>query len=54
MTGANIRNAVLAAAFLAAEARTYINRDLLWRAGRGEYRSMRHLLGTPQPKAGRL
>ncbi|HET7502131.1 MAG TPA: ATP-binding protein [Kofleriaceae bacterium] len=45
MTGANIRNAVLAAAFLAAEHRTLIDRDLLRRAGRGEYRSMGHVLG---------
>jgi len=54
MTGANIRNAVLAAAFLAAEARTYINRDLLRRAGQGEYRSMGHVLGKGHQKSGRM
>ena len=54
MTGANIRNAVLTAAFMAAEERTYINRDLVRRAGRGEYRSMGHVLGTGHQKAGRL
>jgi ATPase family associated with various cellular activities (AAA) len=54
MTGANIRNAVLTAAFLAAEERTHINRNLLRRAGRGEYRSMGHVLGTDHQKTGRL
>jgi len=53
MTGANIRNAVLTAAFLAAEENTYINRNLLRRAGRGEYRSMGHVLGRDHQKPGR-
>jgi len=52
MTGANIRNAVITAAFLAIEENTYIGRDLLRRAGRGEYRSMGHVLGRDQPQRG--
>lgn len=40
MTGANIRNAVLAAAFLAAAESSAITQDHLRRAGRGEYRAM--------------
>ena len=40
MTGANIRNAVLAAAFLAASERSRITQAHLRRAGRGEYRAM--------------
>jgi len=45
MSGANIRNAVLSAAFLAAEEGTTITFDVLRRAARGEYRSMGHVLG---------
>ena len=52
MTGANIRNAVIAAAFLAAEERIHIGRDVLRRAGRGEYRSMGHVLGKDLPRRG--
>jgi SpoVK/Ycf46/Vps4 family AAA+-type ATPase len=40
MTGANIRNAVLAAAFLAASEGSPITEEHLRRAGRGEYRAM--------------
>ena len=40
MTGANIRNAVLAAAFLAASEGSPIAQDHLERAARGEYRAM--------------
>ncbi|MBL9015993.1 MAG: ATP-binding protein [Myxococcales bacterium] len=40
MTGANIRNAVLAAAFLAASGGSPITEEHLRRAGRGEYRAM--------------
>jgi len=40
MTGANIRNAVLAAAFLAASEKSRITQAHLRRAGRGEYRAM--------------
>lgn len=40
MTGANIRNAVLAAAFLAASENSPITEEHLRRAGRGEYRAM--------------
>lgn len=47
MTGANIRNAALAAAFLAAaEGQTTINHDTVRRAARGEYVSMGHVLST--------
>ena len=45
MTGANIRNAVLAAAFLAAEEGSIIGFEHLRRAARGEYRAMGHVLG---------
>lgn len=46
MTGANIRNATLAAAFLAAaEPNGAINQDLLVRAARSEYRAMGRVLG---------
>jgi SpoVK/Ycf46/Vps4 family AAA+-type ATPase len=45
MSGANIRNAVLAAAFLASEQDTVIGFDHLRRAARGEYRAMGHVLG---------
>jgi hypothetical protein len=45
MTGANIRNAVLAAAFLAAEEKSLIGFEHLRRAARGEYRAMGHVLG---------
>jgi len=45
MTGANIRNAAIAAAFLAANDRsTTISFDHLMRAARAEYRSMGHVL----------
>jgi hypothetical protein len=45
MTGAHIRNAVLAAAFLAAgDGATVISHDHFVRAGRAEYRSMGHVL----------
>ncbi len=44
MTGANIRNAVLGAAFLASEERSEIRADHLRRAARSEYRAMGHLL----------
>jgi hypothetical protein len=45
MTGAHIRNAVLAAAFLAAgDGASAITHDHLVRAGRAEYRSMGHVL----------
>jgi hypothetical protein len=44
MTGANIRNAVLAAAFLAAGEGRAIELDHLHRGGRGEYRSMGRVL----------
>ena len=45
MTGANIRNAVLAAAFLAAAGPGVIDQALLMRAGRAEYRAMGRVLG---------
>jgi ATPase family associated with various cellular activities (AAA) len=54
MTGANIRNAVLSAAFLAAEEGKTINRDFLRRAGRGEYRAMGHVLGKDHRNSDRL
>ena len=44
MTGANIRNAVLSAAFLAAAEETSITQDHLVRAARGEYRTMGRVL----------
>ncbi len=44
MTGANIRNAVLAAAFLAAGEHRAIGRDHLQRGARGEYRAMGRVL----------
>ena len=44
MTGANIRNAVIAAAFLAAEDGTHIGTSHLHRAARSEYRAMGHVL----------
>jgi len=44
MTGANIRNAVLAAAFLAATESTRITHEHLDRAAKGEYRTMGRLL----------
>jgi SpoVK/Ycf46/Vps4 family AAA+-type ATPase len=45
MTGAHIRNAALAAAFLAAgEGASQISQEHLLRAGRAEYRSMGHVL----------
>jgi len=54
MTGANIRNSVLSAAFLAAEEGQNIDMDVLRRAARGEYRAMGHVLGKDHRKAGRL
>jgi hypothetical protein len=44
MTGANIRNAVLGAAFLASDEGSEIRADHLRRAARSEYRAMGHLL----------
>jgi len=44
MTGANIRNAVLAAAFTAASEGTSIAQAHLDRAARGEYRAMGRVL----------
>jgi MoxR-like ATPase len=44
MTGANIRNAALAAAFLAAGANTEIDQGLVRRAARAEYRAMGRVL----------
>ena len=44
MTGANIRNAVLGAAFLASEEGSEIRADHLRRAARSEYRAMGHVL----------
>jgi hypothetical protein len=44
MTGANIRNAVISAAFLAAEEGQTITGDHLRRAARGEYRAMGRVL----------
>jgi hypothetical protein len=47
MTGANIRNAVLAAAFLAAaEGRNRIDQATVMQAARGEYLSMGHVLAA--------
>jgi hypothetical protein len=47
MTGANIRNAALAAAFLAAaEEKDSISEDVVMRAARGEYQAMGHLLAA--------
>jgi hypothetical protein len=45
MTGANIRNSVLAAAFLAADEGGAIEQQHLRRAARGEYRAMGRVLG---------
>jgi SpoVK/Ycf46/Vps4 family AAA+-type ATPase len=45
MTGANIRNASLAAAFLAAAAGGAISQELLVRAASSEYRAMGRVLG---------
>ncbi len=45
LSGANIRNAVLAAAFLAAAERAKITREHVLRALAGEYRSMGRVLG---------
>jgi SpoVK/Ycf46/Vps4 family AAA+-type ATPase len=44
MTGANIRNAVLAAAFMAASEGSPISQSHLERAARGEYRAMGRVL----------
>jgi SpoVK/Ycf46/Vps4 family AAA+-type ATPase len=47
MTGANIRNAALAAAFLAAaESRNKIDQATVMQAARGEYLSMGHVLAS--------
>jgi SpoVK/Ycf46/Vps4 family AAA+-type ATPase len=45
MTGANIRNSALAAAFLAARERGGISSDRVHRAARAEYRAMGRILG---------
>ncbi|MEZ4358827.1 MAG: ATP-binding protein [Kofleriaceae bacterium] len=45
MSGANIRNAVLAAAFLAASEGAVVGQAHLRRAARSEYRAMGHVLG---------
>jgi SpoVK/Ycf46/Vps4 family AAA+-type ATPase len=45
MTGANIRNAAIAACFLAASEATAVSQDHLERASRGEYASMGRQLG---------
>jgi len=54
MTGANIRNAVLAAAFLAADEGRTISQQHLRRAARSEYRAMGHVLGKDHGVGGRL
>ena len=47
MSGANIRNAALAAAFLAAaDGRGTIDQETVIAAGRGEYLSMGQVLAT--------
>jgi hypothetical protein len=52
MTGANIRNAAIGAAFLAAaDYVTHINHDYLVRAARAEYRSMGASLEAVTPRA---
>jgi SpoVK/Ycf46/Vps4 family AAA+-type ATPase len=48
LTGANIRNAVLAAAFLAAGEDKPIGQEHLVRGARGEYRAMGRVLGKGQ------
>jgi hypothetical protein len=53
MTGANIRNAVLSAAFLAADEGVSIRQDHLLRAARGEYRAMGHVLAKDHSRRGR-
>lgn len=55
MTGANIRNAAVAAAFYAArDGATEIHQEHLLRAGRAEYRSMGHVLADrPRGTLGR-
>jgi hypothetical protein len=45
MTGANIRNASLAAAFLAAASNQSLSQEVLVRAARSEYRAMGRVLG---------
>ena len=54
MTGANIRNAAISAAFLAAAAGApSINQHYLLRAARAEYRSMGHMVSevmTPRDR----
>src|SRR6185295_4651869 len=45
MTGANIRNAALAAAFLAARENGALTNDRVHRAARAEYRAMGRVLG---------
>jgi hypothetical protein len=54
MTGANIRNSVLAAAFLAAEEGREIGQAHLRRAARGEYRAMGRVLGRDHATRPRL
>ena len=54
MTGANIRNAAIAAAFYAArDGAAAISQEHLLRAGRAEYRSMGHVLAD-RPRGGTL
>jgi AAA+ superfamily predicted ATPase len=54
MTGANIRNAVLGAAFLAAaEGRRQIDQEILLYAARGEYLAMGQVLSAQLPRPGR-
>ena len=50
MTGANIRNAALSAAFLAADRRTAITHDVVMHAARGEYLAMGQVLASPAPR----
>ena len=53
MSGANIRNAAIAAAFLAAgEKTTKITQDHLYRAARAEYRSMGHVIADIRKNRG--
>ena len=48
MTGANIRNAALGAAFLAvAEGRSEIDHDIVRQAARNEYLAMGQVLSAP-------
>lgn len=54
MSGANIRNAAISAAFVAAaDCATCITQDYLMRAGRAEYSSMGHVLSDLRPSKNR-